>query len=232
MQCEVKIRPAAGEGIEAAGILGISIMETQPGQRHVGLLIRPEKMQGALMHVHMGWDGADHFFCEPPPTKAYWIDFESVDEVAQANIADIVHTIFQSNSETGLPYSVMLREGHSFNLTNHKVEVEFGEGFTCASFVLASLAAAQLELVNRASWPYREEDEKWQRLMIGHYLARTNKPLAEAQRDQIGKAARFRPEEVAAAVSCFEDAPVEFDRVLPLSLIVLRLIGASAVSAE
>ena len=66
-----------------------------------------------------------------------------------------------------------------------------------------------LPLIVNDSWPVRESDISWQSEIV-KMLARKAPTHSAAQAEQIGRAARYRPEEVAGAAQVFDGTPVPF----------------------
>lgn len=141
--------------------------------------------------------------------------------IALDNVADIVYELFTVNKPTGLPYSIVLRNG-TFSSSTLKPILDFGEGFTCGTFVMAALSFASIEIIARDTWPTdRPEDAIWHRQILDTLRHYTKLPVAPLQLAQIGRAARFRPEEVTGAVAAYDGAANTFDVIEPMSLAVL-----------
>lgn len=211
------------------GSIAVAISKTGPAQKHVGFFLRPIAEAGRLVYVHFGWEGPRFFCCEEPATESHWLGFDAMSEdalIALDNVADIVYELFTVNKPTGLPYSIVLRDG-VFSPSTLKPVLDFGEGFTCGTFVMAALSFASIEIIERDSWPNdRPEDAIWHQQIVNTLRAYTKVPVAPLQLQQIGRAARFRPEEVTGAVAAYEGAANTFEVIEPLSLAVLDQMAA------
>lgn len=90
-------------------------------------------------------------------------------------------------------------------------------GLTCATFVVALLAAYDIPLLDLDRWEQREEDEAWQRAVveaIRRYAVGGEEHAASIAAD-VGNCVRLRPEEVVAAFAQ-ADRPVSFSVAVPL----------------
>ena len=88
-------------------------------------------------------------------------------------------------------------------------------GLTCATFIKAVLLGFGRAILDDATWQMRQDDARWQRRILqGLRNEGASEEFLTAQAQNVGRASRFRPEEVAAATAS-EDAPLEFARAEP-----------------
>ncbi|MCX7087054.1 MAG: hypothetical protein NTV00_03260 [Methylococcales bacterium] len=179
--------------------IGIAIgrPDFQRDQQHIGILfIDQDQLPKCL---HLAW----HFDLRkdtPNPKKYLWLNVP-IDPINKIHLATVCELIFQSNIDR-IPYGISM-EGTGFSedgtfITEHKFA-----GLTCATFVIQVFHSQGYKIVDVENWCERDDDKVWQSSILRCLEeGGASAEHVEFQRQQIPKgAARFRPEEVAAAAS-------------------------------
>jgi len=191
------------EGVQHAAV---AIRGSVGGQRHLGILHRDIDSNSVLM-LHLAWH---HQLRNESPKPAYlWVD-PAIHPRRLAQVAAICRLIWRMNQKGGLPYG--------FSPPNDCFDAKTGRyllgptqhGLTCATFVLAVFHRAGLQLVQYETWPIgREGDVEWQRNIVAMLQQGASTEHIEAVSSELG-AVRYRPEEVAGAVT-MSALPVDFE---------------------
>lgn len=225
MTLKVVVQPVDVASLDEIPAVAVAIcINGNIEQRHLALLVKP---YGASSHflIHHGWDGPNYFYCDPPEGRYCWVSLSNLDPLLVETFADHVFEVWRTNQWTGVPYGVAYHSIQYIDPDRRLVELETGQGLTCATFVLECFAAYKLPVVDRETWPVRPEDAAWVTQILDS-LARRNPGSAVAQRVHAGTVARFRPEEVAAAAGLFDGVPVPFHPALVMSGDVLAQMKA------
>lgn len=104
-----------------------------------------------------------------------------------------------------------------------------GRGLTCATFVLAFLRKCGFPILDVDSWEFRPEDEAFQELVYNSYVRRLSAEQADRMKVSVGKAARFRPEEVAACFCRYDEDLIEFSQGQQLGREILAELNMAPV---
>lgn len=187
--------------------------------RHVGILHKGDL--GDVYYVHL----QSHFKLtnDPVPEKYnFWTELEIPTERA-LSLAAYVRMVVRKNAAGQVPYGFTLPA---------KFFDEFGDitlnpkniGLTCATFVLAVMHAAGLQLVEYKSWPHRKEDIEFQQDVIDGMKSGVYGTVAAEHIDRVKAskgALRFKPLEVAAASVCdvYPVTFVQMDEMRPKLLV-------------
>ncbi|MFS8067609.1 MAG: hypothetical protein ACMG6S_14695 [Byssovorax sp.] len=196
----------SGVPIEKLRFLGVAITPTSPGRWHVGVLHRADGDPVNLLHLAF-----DHKLLNSPPGAKYaWVQLQLPDlrlRSVAANCRLIARRY--ASPKRGLPYG--LRYEKTTFRADGKMRLGKAEhGMTCATFILAVLRSAGVELLSLADWPPRDGDKE-RHLELLDMLR--NDP--EVARDHVAAIAtevngvRYRPEEVVGAASSAQ-LPVSF----------------------
>lgn len=140
-----------------------------------------------LDHERLGWEG-----------RYVWAEIPVLEETAQA-LAHQCRRVAQRLRTHGqaVRYSIRHHLGRFDAQTGEYLPHQGERGLTCATCVLAVCRGVDVELVDVASWPAREEDQAWiDRVVDG--LKSDDEEHARAVKAD-GLVARFRPPEVAGA---------------------------------
>jgi hypothetical protein len=217
---------------------------------HVGLLYKDGE---TVRCAHLEW----HYHLkleEGTRPGDGWVS-SSLPELYAMQVAARCRRIVRANP-SGLPYAP--GSFGRFNAAGEYVRDEGAHGFTCATFILAVFAAADVPLVDVQSWPARDDDERFHRFVVEaleESLSRQRQKLsllenvgslsqAAVLRPRIAnlenhleavrvspRSARFRPDEVAAAIS-LPSVPVSFLEVSSPAAEITAYFQARATAAS
>ena len=198
--------------------IAVAIAEVDHDQRHTGVFYRVDESD-PVEFLHLAWhcDLRRH-----TPSKKYLWVLPAISQRRLLQVAAKCDDIASANLTDGIPYSF----GSPLNCFDSQTrEFLLGPtttGLTCASFVLALFEDSGLPLVDCKKWPPpNEEDRKWQKEEIYDALVKTerrrpgsvSKAHLDHVKNEIGSAARFRPEQVAAATLKRNRNPVKYKLV-------------------
>lgn len=187
------------------------VYRTQAGEAPRFLHLADDKklLDQPLDHERLGWEHGYIWLKVPVP-------LEKARAIAQLcrRIAERVKTDGQT-----VRYSIRHHLGR-FDLTGAYVPHQEERGLTCATCVMAVCRGAEVELVDVASWPVRNEDRAW----IGRIVARLHL-IGDADYagavEADGLVARFRPPEVAGAC-LLPPLRVPFQQAVYTAAVVVR----------
>jgi hypothetical protein len=177
-------------------------------QTHVGILLRNEatgqiEMLDLQTHLVLTLRSIEE-------AQWVWLECSGLSQSQRLQLADMLPVHARKN-ENKIPYSL------GFDATAYFDEdgVTTGLGLTCATFVLATFRHFGFDLVDTSSWDMSPEDEEWQRRILAyfernHVQLKMTLAYIESQRPLIGKATRFRPEQVAAAANLYAGSPIGY----------------------
>jgi len=176
----------------------VAILPIRAEQRHTGLIY---KTDDELRMLHLAWH---HRVRDEEASSVHSVPLKLniIQSGLVATACGIVAARFGRLGAEQLPYG--LRHCASAFVGEGKLNIAGRtSGLTCATFVLAVLDYAGIELLDIATWPERLEDVQWQEQIIA--LLELGSPRAEPEHVAAVRAdmpcARVRPEEVAAAAS-------------------------------
>lgn len=194
------VRPFA----EVDGV-AVSLLVTEEGAaQHCGLIHRIDEEEPR--HVHLAWH--HQLRSEPPTDDYFWVDPASFESAEKRIVAMLARQI--GDRREPIPYALS-NVGLRFDEAGQLAGIRTGQGFTCATFVLAVFASYGYDLVERATWPLNANDD-WQAWVVDTLEkpgSRASPEHVAAVKQQIG-GQRVRPGEVAGAASAAE-TPVVFD---------------------
>jgi len=184
-------------------VLSIAIREVSDAQRHVGILYAAHGGPHVVIELH-----DHHKLTQGEPHPAFYFAASIIDERLLFALAEWVGVVWNRNSDGKVPYSIRYC-GKYFGPDGSLLQTGLGEGLTCATFVLAVFADYGLPLVDTNKWPGRLSDKKWKETILQVIAKSAPAPHVEAQRPFVSGAARFRPEEVAAAFVLYRDRAIK-----------------------
>lgn len=205
--------------IAGSAITGLS------DQRHIGLLVRDES--SALHFVDLGWQYA--MGCRLAPVEHYcWLSIDYFPPKRAQVFADMCIEVARKNRAT-FPYSFFYRDTPYFDEASAATDLEYGEGLSCATFVLEMFRRDNIELLDRASWRAREKDRiainRALEFLLSDGFAPDRRANSEElklthchhvqayhvhqQRANIEEIHRYWPEEVAGAAHVYSGTPIE-----------------------
>jgi hypothetical protein len=198
---------------ERASPLGIAIAGSPITQsllgRHTALIVKPEGEPHRL--IHLGNDTA--FLNEQFSGCPYfWIDVAGLNPTVRDLFIDwLLLKVWQSHATNPVPYGMDPYSELDFDSDGNYVDATGVKGLTCASFVLSCFARFKVHLLVSSDWPLgRPEDVQFQNFATRHLVRQTDPNRLAAQQALVGSAARFRPEEVAAAAARFRGKSLMF----------------------
>ncbi|AOX10707.1 hypothetical protein Q5O_20730 [Pseudomonas putida JB] len=190
----------------------ISLSNGDPEQRHVGFVLGSD---GNSQIIHMGWHKMLLNWNEVKYRErigeflVYECPHFNEDEVEE--LTSFISMLYKRYSGS-MPYSIITDGlGEFFNLAGDIAVDKAGMGLTCATFLMSVLAVQSYPLFDEATWELRPDDEKWHRKIISHLReSRVDEEHVKAQEKFIGKAYRYRPEEVVGSANDYMGSPVGF----------------------
>lgn len=193
--------------------VGLAIRAVRPGSLHCGLLYRSMDKDIHLLHLAF-----HHQLENDSDVVGYaWVQLE-LPRLRLPSVAAYCERIWRAHQDGRVPYGMRF-EASTFGPQGELLLGPTEHGLTCATFILAALRGASIELLSIAEWTPRPEDKELHALIL-HILASRQQEVATAEqqksladhsqaiREEEG-CARFRPEEVVSAGHCFS-RPVSF----------------------
>ncbi len=175
--------------------IAIGRPDSQGEQQHIGLLFIDA--DGQVKFLHLAW----HYRLQKdlPSNHYLWLD-TFLDPINKIHLATFCAAIFESN-KTGIPYGLSI-DGTGFDTEGHFITAEPHLGLTCATFVIQVFHSQGFFIIDFEKWPCREDDGVWQSAILEILDSHAAAEYMSVQRQKIQQgAARFRPEEVAAAAA-------------------------------
>lgn len=201
-------RPSQLEGCSFA----IGIQRTSTGG-HIGLYYRPESSPVFFLHLAFH----NRLRSEAIDGDYGWIECPGLSPDEAEDIGLWLAEVWARNGNR-IPYGINYWRGAHFRRDGTFIPSPNGDGLTCATLVVALFEGYGLPIIDVATWPVRLSDRKFQKLIVDaleqDWLARKDANHAQRiqqQKAHIGNAARFRPAEVAHAVSVWNRSLVKFD---------------------
>lgn len=195
-----------GKLIGKVDLFGAAIYQTSnPEQRHAAIVFK-DRAKPNVSLLHLAW----HYNLLSEPLKPGYrcVPMSSFDEEELQLFAEQASRIFEENT-AGIPYGMEYTGAAVFGGDLKFLESP-GAGLTCATFVLGFFATLGFEIIDVESWESRADDVVWQGNIYSMLEKNLEKDSALAQKDLIGKAFRFRPEEVIGSVGIYQDEPLDF----------------------
>ncbi|NVN85976.1 MAG: hypothetical protein HXX15_07780 [Rhodopseudomonas sp.] len=206
--------------------LGIAATRVDPiyeGQEfglHAGFLYRVDNSRPRL--AHFAWHESQRD--DEPSDRYLWNDI-NLNEFNRRFVASWLDE--RRNHPDKIPYGFRT-DGSPYDAdTGRFISPPIGQGFTCATFIVAVLRHLGFELLNEDTWPLsRTDDALWQAGIIAR-LRECGVPTEHvaALAQDIG-ARRFRPEEVCGATCLAPNWPVDFDNASAIAAGIIADIEA------
>ncbi|MDN7905219.1 hypothetical protein QZM18_13970 [Burkholderia diffusa] len=182
---------------------------------HVGLLYRVTEAPPKFLHL--GWH--HELYDDDTIRNGYaWAACSGFDDHEGRDMASWLRKIYQANIGR-IPYGFNYWPGACFDEDGLFTPSREGLGLTCATFVMALFEAQSYPIANVASWKARADDQEWFKKVV-HELRTHSNASAEhiqAQIDGMGRAVRFRPLEVVACASSYEEDSIGFEQAVSLA---------------
>jgi hypothetical protein len=206
------------KAISLLDTFGVAIKAIDSNQRHVGMLYRVDAGV-RLCHLAFHLDLRD----EPAGTSYFWAE-AGLDAANRRFMAAQCARLAEGADK--IPYGLR-EQGLCFDRTTGRyVPQPAGAGLTCATFIVVFLKAFGYHLLEEDTWPNRDDDTEWQRVIIQRVQAAgASQEHIDGMTKDLG-AKRYRPEEVAGAVTRSE-YPVTFAEASALAAEILAILYAS-----
>ncbi|EKZ9200066.1 hypothetical protein RFA42_000792 [Vibrio vulnificus] len=143
-----------------------------------------------------------------------YLKLSSIDDEEAIHLVAAAEATYNSN-KCGIPFGPC--GGGSLDEANSFVG-EGGDGLTCSLFVLAFLEQQGINLIDKDTWPIREQDTAMQLELIGNLKIEHCRLPEDIELFEIQEARaragvpRYRPEEVGAS-ALIEQIPVAFQDI-------------------
>ena len=187
-------------------LFGAAIFQTgNPEQRHAAIVFK-DRAKPNVSLLHLAW----HYDLRSEPLQPGYrcVPMPSFDEEELQLFAEQASRIFEENS-SGIPYGMGYTGAAVFGGDLKYLESP-GAGLTCATFLLGFFDTLGFEIIDVESWESRADDVVWQGSIYAVLERKLEKESALVQKDLIGNAFRFRPEEVVGSVGIYQNAPLDF----------------------
>ncbi|MGE1089835.1 hypothetical protein [Pseudomonas zeae] len=187
-------------------LFGAAILQTRkPEQRHAAIVFR-DRGKTNLSLLHLAW----HFdlICEPYKPSYRCVPSNYFDEEELQLFAEQASRIYEENPK-GIPYGLGYTGASVFGGDLKFIDVP-GAGLTCATFILGFFDSLGYDVLDLTTWQNRAEDVKWQTDIFGDLEAKLEKDAADHQKNVIGSAFRFRPEEVVGSFGIYEEDAIPY----------------------
>lgn len=191
------------EGLRSAGV---AITLTGPERWHAGMLHRPQEEVVNMLDL-----ANDHWLRNSPPSNKYaWVQLE-LPAVRLLSVAAMCRRIAKlyASPARGLPYAFRYKDT-VFSADGKMLLGKSEHGLTCATFILAVLKSAGVDLLKLDEWPQRDGDMDRHRELLTMLQGDPNVSRAHiAEVTGEVRCVRYRPEEVVGAASLAQ-LPVSF----------------------
>jgi len=206
--------------VDGVGIV-IGRPNSQQNQQHIGVLFIDADLEPKFLHLAWHYDLRK----DNPCPKYLWLDIP-LDPINKIHLATVCALIFKSNQD-GIPYGICI-EGTGFAEDGSFTAEEQLSGLTCATFVIQVFHSQKLWIIDFEKWGFRGDDKLWQNNILDSLQNKAPADYINNQRQKIQKgAARFRPEEVAAAAT-LPNQPHGLDTLIEQSSEILKAVISHA----
>ena len=187
------------------------------GQRHTGIVLRVSLNTPALF-LHLGFH---HDLRCDEVTSGNWRDYYSwlecpgFDAEEQLMFAVWLESIWNANRNS-VPYGITFSgTGYFDRITGMFSASATGAGLTCATFVMAVFADFELPIIEFDTWIGRDSDQGFFQMIVNALeslvaVGKATRVHVDSQIEALGKAPRFRPEEIVSAGGGYLGSPVPF----------------------
>lgn len=196
-----RVRSIADRPLDHTNHIAVLIGQPKAPQSHIGIVHTSKESGMALLHLAWHCQLRNDSTIPPDLKMKVWVA-PPVPKERLRSMAAFCRRLWKKSEAGEVPYAFSHPSGAFDSNTGALLLGPTRFGLTCASFVLAVFEATGLKLVDYTSWPVdRPGDREWQESMVA-LLATKQAPEEHVDhvRSEIG-AARYRPEEVAAAAA-------------------------------
>lgn len=205
------------DAVEDLGIAIRTIIGPQM-QLHIGLLHKVEDESAWVLNLRHFGDLRNE-----PPTNSYrWVQVE-LDEINRRALVALCRLL--AKKLPSIPFGFTFNRRY-ISQAGEYITGEFGDGLTCATFVMAVFDTYHIPLLRTPEWPAASlQDQGWQGLQVQWVQLNRGPFVAEGVKQHIG-APRYKPEHVTAgAVSA--GRPLGLARANKLGARIVRELLAS-----
>jgi hypothetical protein len=195
-------------------------------QRHTGFIIlNTEYLQSLLVHV--GWKNhliANVIDCKDIKYGLNWLSFLS-ERNANTLSAELKALAFASKSTENFPVKYGITNLGGTTISDGVITYNYetlGDSLTCATFVLCILEQFGYEIIDRDTWEIQEGDIEWQEKIVECLKDWLSPEFYEIQKANIGKVARYSPEQIIGASCIYEGIPVCYEDALKAGDIIIE----------
>lgn len=212
---EVRESPA-----QISGRAAVSIEPTEIGC-HIGVFYVANDA-GDVRHLHLAFH---HALRDEIPASRERSVVPALAGTDLSTVATFARLVARRNADGRVPYA--LKDGARLN-ADGGVDLRGALGLTCATFVMELFRAADVVLLDEATWhagrsAEREEEDRAAQAKLVGYLRSRNAVHAGLVEGEVG-CTRFRSEEVAAA-SGLSGHPIGYDRAELFGRVLLMRLG-------
>jgi hypothetical protein len=205
---------------DAVKDLGIAIRKFTGPQvpLHIGLLHRVENESAYVLNLRHFGDLRNE-----PPTDSYrWVQVE-LDEINRRALVALCHLL--AKKLPSIPFGFTFNRNY-INQAGEYITGEFGDGLTCATFVMAVFDTYHIPLLRTQEWPAASlQDQGWQAFQVNEVQLKRGPFVAEGVKRHIG-APRYRPEHVTAGAAS-ANRPLGFAQANKLGARIVKELLAS-----
>jgi hypothetical protein len=183
----------------------------QQTQTHIGIFYAGSSASLKMLHLAFHNRLAND---EPDAKRFCWAECNGLDEEERLQMAIFCESISRVNGNR-IPYGITFDPDHYFETSGGFLPSKRSFGLTCATFVIAIFHHFAFKIIDLCSWQPRDDDQTWQESILNDL--EQNKVKLEVdddyirrQRESIGLACRYKPEEVAACAILYTDQPISF----------------------
>ena len=184
--------------------VGIAI-RTIPGvaqQLHVGLLYKTDDEPPYVLNLRQYGDLRN----EEPNESYRWVQVD-LDDINRRLLVALCRSL--ARKPPSLPFGFTFNRQY-ISQAGEYIFGEFGDGLTCATFVMAVFKTYEIPLLKVEEWPPSSGDDmRWQVGQVAALQVRPGPYVAQAIARHIG-ASRYRPEHVTAAAATSANRPLGF----------------------
>jgi hypothetical protein len=205
---------------DAVDGLGIAIRSFTGPQvlLHIGLLHKVEDESAWVLNLRHFGDLRNE-----PPTNSYrWVQVE-LDEINRRALVALCRLL--AKKLPSIPFGFTFNRNY-INQAGEYITGEFGDGLTCATFVMAVFDTYHIPLLRMQEWPAASlQDQGWQAFQVQQVQLNRGPFVAEGVKRHIG-APRYKPEHVTAG-TVSANRPLGFAQADRLGARIVRELLAS-----
>ncbi|WP_332846358.1 hypothetical protein [Pseudomonas lactucae] len=188
-------------------LFGTAIYQTQDvDQRHAAIVFK-DRDNKHMSLLHLAWHM--RLMCDPLKPQYRCVPMQGFDEEELQYFAEHASRVYSENQD-GIPYGINYTGAAVFD-DNSKFLDNPKAGLTCATFILGFFENLGFQLLDFSSWESRLDDVVWQNKIYAALERELKEAALIEQKELIGTAFRFRPEEVISSAAIYDVKPIGFD---------------------